>query len=240
MNAVIREKYEAPVASEETIEAHLGYMRTGLDEVRKDVRELRAGNGLLREKIDQVRETLGSKIDQVRTALETKLDQFRDGLETKISGLDAKIDQAREGLEAKIDSLDAKLEAKISGLDTNVDQVREGLEAKIGGLDTKVDQVREGLEAKIDSLDAKLEAKTGALNAKIDQFREALDTKIDKNHAEMNSGFAKVADELSKMRADMAGLRGMQKAMLWVMGGTGGVVALAVGVATLGKMLHWF
>ena len=91
-----------------------------------------------------------------------------------------------------------------------LDQVREGLEGKIGGLDTKVVQVP-----------------------------QRLDTKIDKNQAETNAGIAKVIDEISKIRADMAGLRGMQKAMLWMMGGTGGV-ALAVGLATLGKMFHWF
>ncbi len=44
MNAVVRPKYEVPVLTNEAIEVHLASLREGQDELREDVRELRADN----------------------------------------------------------------------------------------------------------------------------------------------------------------------------------------------------
>jgi chromosome segregation ATPase len=142
MNAVIRKKIEAPMASNETIEAHLAHLQTAVDETRKDVRELRVGLGALRDKFDDVRESLSERIEDVSR-----------------------------------------------------------------------------------SLNAKVEDVSRSLNAKVEDVSKSLNAKIDQTNK-----------ELAGMRADIAGLCAMQRAMLWIMGGTGSLV----GINTLAKAYGWW
>jgi hypothetical protein len=65
------------VALHETIEVHLAHLQIELDELRKDIREVRARMGALWDNIDDVRESLNTRVDQVRHALETKIEKNR-------------------------------------------------------------------------------------------------------------------------------------------------------------------
>jgi chromosome segregation ATPase len=101
MNAVIRKKIETPMASNETIEAHLAHLQTAVDETRKDVRELRVGLGALRDKFDDVRESLSERIEDVSRSLNAKVEDVS-------KSLNAKIDQTNKEL--------AGMRADIAGL----------------------------------------------------------------------------------------------------------------------------
>ena len=80
MNAALRKHYEVPVASNETLEAHITSLRVGLDEVKEDVRELRADNKSLREKVDAIHTNLRDKIDSVNTSLGGQLTKLSDDI----------------------------------------------------------------------------------------------------------------------------------------------------------------
>ncbi len=87
MNAMMRERDEAPVVANETIEVMLGSLRVGLDEVKEDIRDLKADVGSLRDKIDRNYETLSQgqttlrdKLDSARSELIDRIDQVRTDL----------------------------------------------------------------------------------------------------------------------------------------------------------------
>ena len=106
MNAVMREKYEVPMLTNEVIEVHLASLRAGQEELREDVRELRADNKSIRDKIDAVNAKLTRKID----AMDAKLTQ-------KIDAVDMKLGE-------KIDAVDANLGEKITKLSNAVAGMR--------------------------------------------------------------------------------------------------------------------
>jgi chromosome segregation ATPase len=129
MNAVMREPYEVPVVANETIETKLGFLSTSVDEVKADVRALKADNISLREKIDATRTELINLVVQVRTELGNRIDQFRAELGARIDKLDSKFDRLeaaqgtlRENLEKKIEQGDNKLAEKIDALTLAVGQ----------------------------------------------------------------------------------------------------------------------
>ena len=118
MNALIREplECEGPVAANETmIEASLASLRDGLGEVKTELRELRADNRAIREKLEQKTDAihqshlaLSAKIEAVQTILRDKIDAVN-------SSLTAKIDQGLAASNSKIDSVNTSLTAKIDG-----------------------------------------------------------------------------------------------------------------------------
>ncbi len=81
MNAVLRENYEAPMLTIEAVEAHLDALHTGQNELREDVRELRADNKSLRDKLDALDQKLSDKV----TALDQKLSDKVTALDHKLS-----------------------------------------------------------------------------------------------------------------------------------------------------------
>ncbi len=86
MNALIREEHEVAMAEQATIDA----LSKGLDEVKTDVRELRADNRSLRDKIDTVYVTLRDKIDQSHAALSAGQAALRDRMDEGLRAADAK------------------------------------------------------------------------------------------------------------------------------------------------------
>lgn len=69
-----------------------------------------------------------------------------------------------------------------------------------------------------------------ALHEKIDSGHAKLNEKIDRNHSETNAALFKLTESVSS-------LRGMQLALVWVIG----IVITLSGVAlTLGKILKWY
>jgi chromosome segregation ATPase len=77
-----------------------------------------------------------------------------------------------------------------------------------------------------------LRADNKILRDKIDATHSSLDKKIETKVGELGA-------DLKEMRASLADLKGMQKAILWVLGGVGTLVA-TVGVGfTIARALHW-
>jgi hypothetical protein len=70
MHAVLCARSEVSVVASDRIETELLYLRKGLDDVKIDVRELRADNRTMREKID----AMGAEIKTMNAAWG---DQFR-------------------------------------------------------------------------------------------------------------------------------------------------------------------
>jgi uncharacterized phage infection (PIP) family protein YhgE len=119
----VRETFEVEVLTNEVIEVHLASLRAGQDELREDVRELRAGNKSLRETMDQKFGVLNTKVDAIDASLNGKI----DGVSTS---LNAKIDRVDASLSAKLDALNANLSDKISKLSDAVADMR-GLQKAI-------------------------------------------------------------------------------------------------------------
>jgi hypothetical protein len=56
---------------------------------------------------------------------------------------------------------------------------------------------------------------------------------------EMRAGIKEMRTDIKEMGASIADLKGMQKAILWVLSGVGTVVAIAGVGFTIAKALHW-
>lgn len=127
MNAVVRPKHEVPVLTNDAIEVHLASLHAGQEELRKDVRELRADNKSIRDKIDTVQTTLSQDIK----ALDKKLDE-------KFETLDRKIGQNFETLDGKITAVDKKLDEKFDSLNTKIGSVDKSLRDKIDAVNANL------------------------------------------------------------------------------------------------------
>ena len=120
MNAIIRKKCEAPVLTNEAIEVHLMYLRSGLDAVQSAL-------PVLRDKIDQLSMTVDSKIEKstarieaVNAALSEKIDKTNARIEAINTSLGEKIVAGDTALGQRID----KLDDKVSKLSDDVAEVR--------------------------------------------------------------------------------------------------------------------
>jgi hypothetical protein len=87
MNAVVQENYEVSMLTDEAIEVHLATLHKGQDELRADVRELRADYKSLNEKMDGINASLSAKIDGINVSLNGKIDAVSASLGDKISQL---------------------------------------------------------------------------------------------------------------------------------------------------------
>lgn len=94
MDAVIREECEVSVIS-----------RDELLEIRQDIRELRADNRRLAEKIDAVARSLIDKINVLRIALREKMDERFRASDQKIESLWEEIDKLFRLVDAKVTML---------------------------------------------------------------------------------------------------------------------------------------
>jgi hypothetical protein len=118
MNAIIREQYEyeyeAPVLTNEAIEVHLNYLRSGFD-------SMQAALPVLRDKFDLLATKLDSKIEQVNAKIETLGEKTSARIEAVNASLGEKIDdshrqRAAGGRFAKIDVFNHSLCEKIDEL----------------------------------------------------------------------------------------------------------------------------
>jgi predicted nuclease with TOPRIM domain len=65
MNAILREKREAPVLTNEAIEVHLSYLRPAVEEVKNELPELRKEMKALDEKLSAKIDKLAEKLDKL-------------------------------------------------------------------------------------------------------------------------------------------------------------------------------
>jgi chromosome segregation ATPase len=96
MNAMLREKYEVTVLTNEAIEVHLSYLRPAVESMQAEL-------PALRQEIKALDEKLNGKID----ALDEKLTGRIDALDEKLTG---RIDAQGEKQSGKIDALGDKLD----------------------------------------------------------------------------------------------------------------------------------
>jgi len=72
MNAILRERYEAPVLTNEAIEVHLTYLRSGFDAMQSAL-------PVLRDKIDQLSEKMDEKFAASNAALVAMIEKADAG-----------------------------------------------------------------------------------------------------------------------------------------------------------------
>jgi outer membrane murein-binding lipoprotein Lpp len=127
----------------------------------------------------------------------------------------------RESDEVQVTNKEA-LEAKIDGLTTGMGEVRTDVRELRADNKALRNDMNEGFRA----LDAKIEQRTAVLTAGQQTLRE-----------KMEEGFRAQDAKVTKLSEDVAGMRGLQKAILWVIGGVGTFASL---LFTAAKALHWF
>ena len=123
MNALIHQllEYEDPMAANETmIEATLASLRDDLTEVKLDVRELRADNQLIRDKLHQSHLALNDKMEAIQTHLRDRMDAGFAASDRKTDALNTKVDAFNASLNAKIDGFNASLNTKIDSVNTSL------------------------------------------------------------------------------------------------------------------------
>jgi chromosome segregation ATPase len=136
MNAIIREVYEAPVLTNETIEVHLAYLRSSFDAAHAALPVLRDKIDLLSAKVDSQIEKMDAKIETLSEKTNTRIDAVDASLSAKIEATNARIDAVNTSLSAKIDKAneqraggDAVLVGKIDKLTEKVLEDRGQLKA---------------------------------------------------------------------------------------------------------------
>lgn len=95
------------------------------------------------------------------------------------------------------------------------------------------------LRDKIDATHTSLTAKADGNYASLDQ---KIDTKVNELRADMRDMRADIKDirvDIKEMRTSISDLKGMQKAILWVLGVAGSAVIVAGTLLTIAKTLHW-
>jgi hypothetical protein len=134
----MREPIEVSVVSNERIESDLALLRTGLDDVKADIFELKADGRSLREKLDATRIELSGRIDQLGTELRDSISLVRTELIGSISLARSELINSISQVRADQNTLQEKLETKIEEGDKELGKKIEQVDLKLG---TKIDQL---------------------------------------------------------------------------------------------------
>lgn len=94
MNAVLKERYKAPVVTPEMLDIKVASLGENMTEMKADVRDLKADNRILRDKIDDLRDHTE--------------DQFKE--------MNKYVDQKFDVVNQRFDAVNARLEALTKGL----------------------------------------------------------------------------------------------------------------------------
>lgn len=107
MNAIRHPRAEASVLTNEAIEVHLSYLRTGLDAVQTEL-------PILRDKIDALSEKMDSKLLALDQKIESKLAVLDQKMESRFAASDSRTDSKLEALEGRIEAKFVLLTAEVS------------------------------------------------------------------------------------------------------------------------------
>jgi hypothetical protein len=143
MNAIIREECEAPVLTNETIEVHLTYLRSGFDAVQAALPVLRDKIDLLSAKVDSKIEKVNAKIDAVSTSLTEQIKEMNARIEAVNGSPGERIDKADEQRAAGDAALSAKIDALNTSLSEKIDKANEQRAAGDAVLGEKIDKLTE-------------------------------------------------------------------------------------------------
>jgi DNA anti-recombination protein RmuC len=171
-------------------------------------------NALLRE-TSEVAVTGNETIEGSIASLREKMGRDHALLATNQVTLSDRIHQSHSTLSEKISSvhhvLRDKIEALGKDLNARLDTTNARIDAVSKSLSDRIDAVSENLNDKIDTVNKDL-------GTRIDAVSKSLGEKIDKN------------------TVAIADMRGMLKAMVWVVGSA----ASAAAIVNIGKAFHWF
>ena len=167
-------------------------------------------NALMREK-NEVAVTGNETIERSIASLRERMDQDHALLAANQATLSERIHQSHSTLSEKIHTVHIVLRDRIDAfskdLNARIDSVGKDLGARIDTTNEKIDAVSKNLGARIDAVSKDLSARIDALSEKIDKNTTAI-----------------------------ADLRGMLKALVWVLGSAGSAAA----IVNIGKAFHWF
>ncbi|MEJ1966708.1 MAG: hypothetical protein WDO56_36265 [Gammaproteobacteria bacterium] len=102
----------------EAIEVHLNYLRSGFD-------TMQAALPVLRDKIDQLSAKVDTKIDALSERTSTRIDALNRSLAEQGKETNARIDVLNTSLTEKIDSANKERAAGDAGLGTKIDKLSE-------------------------------------------------------------------------------------------------------------------
>ena len=105
MNAILRERREAPVLTNEAIEVHLSYLRPAVEELRAQLPELRREIKTLDEKVSGKIEALDNRLSGKIEALDNKVSGKIEALSNSVNERIMKIQASMDGLKWFVGSL---------------------------------------------------------------------------------------------------------------------------------------
>ncbi|MEP7246693.1 MAG: hypothetical protein ABI885_23865, partial [Gammaproteobacteria bacterium] len=115
------------------------------------------------------------------------------------------------------------------------------IEGQIAEMRAEDKSLREKIDGNHVTLNAKIDGNFTTLNDKIDGNFATLNTKIDRNHALLSAKIdnvnATLSEKIDDLDRKMTNFGSKQTALLWVVGGLGTLITLAM---TVGKALSWF
>ena len=127
MNASIRERYEARVLRNETIEVHLQYLRSGFDAVQAALPVLRDKIDLLSSTMDSKIEKTNAKIEAVSASLGEKIDKANEQRAAGDVALGERIDAAVTSLVEKMEKMDERRAAGDTVLGGRIDKLTDAV-----------------------------------------------------------------------------------------------------------------
>jgi peptidoglycan hydrolase CwlO-like protein len=142
-------------------------------------------------------------------------------LKAEFRAVVARIDQDIRAMAAKAES---EIKTAVARIDEQFREVRQDIRELRAGVN--------GLQADNKTLRDKIDATRESLDKKIDTTRESLDKKIDTKFDELRA-------DMKEMRASIGDLKGMQKAILWLLGSILALVTMAGAGFQIAKTLHW-
>ena len=139
-------------------------------------------------------------------------------------------------IEERLHSIQANLkEVKTDVRELRADNkaLRDRLDEKMDALAAEDKAIREAMAQGFEKVNARIDGVNASLSGKIDSVNATQSAKIDG----VNASLSEKIDVLTKGFAEM---RGTLKAMFWIFGVVGSLVAIAGTVVGIGKALHWF
>ena len=122
-------------ANETTIEAHIGFLRSDLSDVKQDVRKLTVDS-------TTIQTTLRDKIDQSHAALSAGQAALSDRINRGFETLNARIDAGDKEIRERIDAGDKELRERIGAVDQRLGGRIDALGEKIDNLGTAFAELR--------------------------------------------------------------------------------------------------
>jgi hypothetical protein len=124
-----------------------------------------------------------------------------------------------------------EVKAALPVLRDKIDGLSSTLDAKIDKTNDRIDRVNSTLSEKIDHVNLTLGGRIDRLSEKMDHVNAALGGRLD-------GLSARVENMNSTLTNGLADVRGVQKAMFWVLGSAGALTALA-SLAQAARTFNW-